>query len=163
MKPTAKRPVSPLPAFIQQTSPNQPGHWQRTSRLLSKATDQHRAEITRTLGAGEPYVFERSGIRLQAVTMSSEEKKRLAHLLGFERAGFRLVGFHATTALYDKDLQNYFSMQEVTERGFLPLPGIALSPFNTPVYGRSGTLIDVFVPVNQQEPNFYPASMQAAQ
>lgn len=89
--------------------------------------------------------------------MSAQEQKRLAHLLSLERQGFRLVSFRPNVALYNQGNLEYqfLSMNELSERGILPKPTIAINRHNTPVLNRNGLLLDVFVPLGEEATNFH--------
>ncbi|GAB3688538.1 hypothetical protein GCM10027592_03600 [Spirosoma flavus] len=81
--------------------------------------------------------------------MPSEDRKRLAHLLSFEKAGFQLIIFYLTGALFIKGGFTYWSMNEQIERGILPLSTILLYPQNVAIKHSNGHMIDVFILVSR--------------
>ncbi|GAB3958995.1 hypothetical protein GCM10028805_54250 [Spirosoma harenae] len=139
--------VIPSLLWVEVTVPNYQKYWARTSRFLADTPESERAHVLELLKAGRLIAYEESGVCIQCVPITGSVKKRLDHLLSFEEGSFRLATFRADNALFSKDLQEYYSMNEMAERSFMPSPTIAIGQWNTPVYSFHGQLTDVFVPV----------------
>ena len=129
--------------------------WYRTSRLLTIYDEPlEQNQLLAKLRTGQPVYNEPNALYLHLTPMNQAERKRLRHLLRLEVSGFKLETFRSTTAMFTRNEQHYHSMNELIERGHLPLPAIAFNPDNVCIKNANGHLLDVFVLVGQAKMNF---------
>ncbi len=157
MASTRVNPVDSL-LWVWVTSPDVEPYWARTTRLLQGTPSAEKTRTLDQLRAGKLIAFEDSGMTIQCSPMATNDCKRLDHLSTFETGGFRLTSFRDNMALfhgYDVDeTVEYFSMNEMAERGFMPTASIAANMTNVPVTTFDGDLLDVFVPIGEATLNF---------
>ena len=155
---TATQPSLPTSLmWIEVTPPANQKFWARTTRALEGSSQPEKEAALALLKEGRKIAYETSGITLQCAPMPSTDQKRLEHLLGFEECGFRLATFRHDMALFYRDNEDHYSMNEMAERGFLPTSAIAINPGNVPITTLDGHLVDVFVPVALGPINFFQA------
>ncbi|SFF22173.1 hypothetical protein [Spirosoma endophyticum] len=141
--------------WVEVDAPGLVRHWARTSRILNGLSQPEREDTLARLKAGQRIEYESLGISIDCPAMSDGDHNRLAHLMSYEECGFRLTMFRSDAALFHKNGQDYSSMREMAERGFLPNPAIAVNRLNRVVATVDGRLVDVFVPVNLTTVNFF--------
>lgn len=150
---TSQLPTSTL-QWVQVISEHLPPFWYRTSQLVASLDSVQKANLLGKLKTGRRVFNEPSGLYLQMSPMTKTEKQRLRHLSQYEVGGFHLETFRLTTALFAKEGQHYHAMNELIERGHLPMPYIASNPNNTCIRDPNGHLLEVFIPVGQARFNF---------
>lgn len=147
--------IDPL-MWVRFHHPNASPWWASIPRLLKDVPQINRTELIQRLRGGELVVFQASQIRMQQQPMPDEDQHRLKQLLAYEQGGFLLSTFEQGMALFYHPLLEgeFYSMNELSERGCMPMATITVNPLNKLVTGANGQLLDVFVPVGQAKMNF---------